>query len=918
MAKLEEYRRKRKFERTPEPSGDLPRVEAVEAKPKQPRKKILGAAQTSGEEDARWKASVRAKPPSREHGDTFVVQKHSATRLHYDFRLAVDGVLKSWAVPKGPSLNPEDKRLAVQTEDHPLDYAGFEGKIPEGNYGAGTVMVWDRGTFSPIGDADALTQIARGEIKFHLNGEKLRGSFVLVKLKHGEKKNEWLMIKHKDADVDPVWDIDTNDGSALTGRTIEEIADEVPPHREPSPLSPPELDGARKTAMPGKVGLMLASTVERPFSDPNWLFEIKWDGVRTLARVEDGALKLTSRNGIDVTKQYPELAELPKALSAREAILDGEIVALDDKGHSGFARLQQRMHVRTPAPTLVAQVPATYYLFDLLYCDGYDLRHVPLLQRKQFLKRLLHPGNHVRFSDHQIEQGKELYELAGANGLEGIIGKRSDSLYGEGRSSSWVKVKQTTTTDALIGGWTEPRTPGLRFGALLLGLYEGKKLKFIGHVGSGFDGNTQETIGKMLKERQVGFCTFDKVPETNEPEHWVKPELVARVKYSEWTPEKRLRHPVFLGLRNDAKPEDLTWKAEAEPAAKGEARESAANPNIVKAPEVVGKVLTARTQIEAELFKGKAESAVVEIDGKRMRWSNLNKIYWPESGYTKRELLAYYYRMADYILPFLRNRALVLRRYPDGIKGQSFFQKDVREGIPDWLETVAISSEEKGGDIHYVVANDLASLLFLTSLGCIDHNPWSSRIDDIEHPDYFFFDLDPSDETDFSVVLTIARALNNKLEEIGVTPFLKTSGATGFHLYIPVEPVYTYAQLRTFAEVVARTVSAEHPSLVTHERMVAKRPKGRILIDVHQNATGKPLAAPYVVRAFPKAPVSAPVSAGELKPNLAAEKFNMKTMPARVQDKGNLWADFWTKRLKLEHVMERLSASVENRGKAKK
>jgi DNA ligase D len=913
MAKLEEYRRKRKFDRTPEPSGDEPQPKV---KDKPARKRILGDAQTSGEEDARWKASVRAKPASREHGDTFVVQKHSATRLHYDFRLAVDGTLKSWAVPKGPSLNPEDKRLAVQTEDHPLDYAGFEGKIPEGNYGAGTVMVWDRGTFSPIGDADALTQIERGEIKFHLNGEKLRGSFVLVKLKHGEKKNEWLMIKHKDADVDQAWDVDAHDGSVLTGRTIEEIADELPPSRDPSVLSAQELEGARKMDMPAKVGLMLATAVGRPFSDPNWLFEIKWDGVRTLARIENGTIQLISRNGIDVTKQYPELAELPKAFSARQAVLDGEIVALDEKGHSGFARLQQRMHVRAPAPTLVAQVPATYYLFDLLYCDGYDLRHVPLLQRKDFLRRLLHPADHVRFSDHQMEQGKELYELAGANGLEGIIGKRADSLYGEGRSNSWVKIKQTTAIDAVVGGWTEPRTPGLRFGALLLGLYEGETLRFIGHVGTGFDGLTQETIGKMLKERETAACSFDKVPEANEPEHWVKPELVARVKYSEWTPDKRLRHPVFLGLRNDARPLELTWTTEVESAPKPEAP-PAANPSIVRAPEIVGKVLTARAQIESELFKGKAESAVVEIDGKRMRWSNLNKVYWPESGYTKRELLAYYYRMADYVLPFLRDRPLVLRRYPDGIKGQSFFQKDVREGIPDWLETVAIESDAKDGEIHYVVANDLASLLFLTSLGCIDHNPWSSRVDDLEHPDYFFFDLDPSDETDFSVVLTIARALNKKLEEIGVTPFLKTSGATGFHLYVPVEPVYAYAQLRTFAEVVARMVSAEHPSLVTHERMVAKRPKGRVLIDVHQNATGKPLAAPYVVRAFPKAPVSAPVSPRELKANLSAEKFNIKSMIARVDEKGDLWADFWKKRLKLEEVVERLSASVES-GKAKK
>ena len=914
MGKLEEYRKKRKFDRTPEPSGGEEQV-SVPRKP--PRKRILGAPQTSGEEDARWKASVKARPASREHGDTFVVQKHSATRLHYDFRLAGDGVLKSWAVPKGPSLNPEDKRLAVQTEDHPLDYGGFEGKIPEGNYGAGTVMVWDRGTFSPIGNVDALMQIERGEIKFHLNGEKLRGSFVLVKLRHGEKKNEWLMIKHKDTDVDPAWDVHAHDGSVLTGRTIEEIAEELPPRREPSVLAPAEIEGARKAPMPAKTGLMLASTMQRPFSDPNWLFEIKWDGVRTLGRIEDGTVKLTSRNGIDVTKQYPELAELPAALSVREAVLDGEIVALDEKGHSGFARLQQRMHVRAPAPTLVAQVPVTYYLFDLLYCDGYDLRHTPLVQRKEFLRRLMHPADYVRFSDHQMEQGKELYELAGANGLEGIVGKRVDSFYSEGRSNSWVKIKQTTTIDAVIGGWTEPRTAGLRFGALLLGLYEGKKLRFIGHVGTGFDSQTQEAIGKMLKERETTSCTFDKVPETNEPEHWAKPELVARVKYSEWTPEKRLRHPVFLGLRNDARTEDLTWKSEVEPEAKSEPPVPAAIPNIVRAPEVVGKVLTARAQIEVELFKGKAESAVVEIDGKRMRWSNLNKVYWPESGYTKRELLAYYYRMGEIILPFLRNRPLVLRRYPDGIKGQSFFQKDVREGIPDWLETVAIQSEGKNGDVHYVVANDLASLLFLTSLGCIDHNPWSSRVDDLEHPDYFFFDLDPSDETEFSIVLTIARALNKRLEEIGVKAFLKTSGATGFHMYIPVEPVYAYAQLRTFGEVIARMVSAEHPELVTHERIVAKRPKGRVLIDVQQNSMGKPLAAPYVVRAFPKAPVSAPVSPRELKANLVAEKFNIKTMAARVEENGDLWADFWTRRLRIEDVMDKLSASVAG-GRSKK
>jgi bifunctional non-homologous end joining protein LigD len=861
MARLEEYRRKRKFDRTPEPAG-----------------KEAAAA-----------------------GSTFVVQKHAARRLHYDFRLAVDGVLKSWAVPKGPSLNPLDKRLAVQTEDHPLEYAGFEGKIPEGSYGAGTVMVWDRGTFNVIGAPEAARQIQGGEIKFHLNGEKLRGSFVLVKLKQSEKGNEWLLIKHKDADADPAWYVDEHDGSVLTGRTLEEIAEELPPTRSANPLRPAEVNGARKSAMPAKVGFMLATPIQRPFSDASWLFEIKWDGVRALARLEDGSVTLHSRTGAPVSKRYPELASLPAAIDARNAILDGEIVALDARGHSDFERLQQRMHVRAPSPELLSAVPATYYVFDLLYCDGYDLRGSPLIERKELLRRLLRPSERVRFSDHQLEHGKELFELAREKGLEGIIGKRTDSAYTEGRSAKWVKVKTSRTLDAVIGGWTEPRAPGLAFGALLLGLYREGKLQFIGHVGSGFDGAAQAAMAKEFRNHAAAACPFEKVPETNEKPHWVSPVLVARVRFSGWTQERRLRHPVFVGLRDDIRPEDCLWENEAEvPATR----------TVVRTPEITGKVLSTDQRVEAELFTGKAENVTVEIDGKRMRFSNLNKVYFPESGYTKRNLLAYYYRMAGHVLPFLRDRPLVLRRYPDGIRGQSFFQKDVREGIPGWLATVPLPSGEAGEKIHYAVANDRASLLFLTSLGCIDHNSWSSRISDLEHPDYFFFDLDPSEGTDFSVVVTIARALSEKLEELGLAVFLKTSGATGFHLYIPVEPNYTYAQLRAFAEVVARVAAAEHPNLVTNERSVARRPAGRVLIDVHQNALGRPLAAPYVVRAFPKAPVSAPVLARELRAELKPEKFNMNNMDARIERVGDLWENFWKNRQTIEEAIERLSASV--------
>ena len=878
MAKLEEYKRKRQFDKTPEPSGD------------------------------------EGGPPKE---NFFVVQKHAARRLHYDFRLAINGTLKSWAVPKGPSLNSADKRLAVQTEDHPLEYGGFEGKIPEGSYGAGTVMVWDRGTFRPEGHDSALKQLERGEIKFNLSGEKLNGSFVLVKLKHSEKGNEWLMIKHKDAFEDPHYDIEQHDGSVLTGRTLAEIKEESPPTREATPLQPAELEGARKNAMLARLEPMLTSIGEGAFSDPNWLFEIKWDGVRALAWIQDGELTLRARHGADITKRYPELGALPEALTAREAILDGEIVALDATGHSNFGRLQERMHVRAPAKHLTEQVPVVFYIFDLLYCDGYDLRGAPLLQRKQLLQRVLHTSDRFRYADHQLERGKELFELASQNGLEGIVAKRTNSRYASGRSLNWLKLKVVQTLDAVIAGWTAARTTALPLGSLLLGLYQDKKLRFVGHVGSGFDAKKLEELASKLNDLKTSICPFDTEPETNEKAFWVKPELVARVKFGAWTQDEVLRHPVFLGLRDDTKPEECRWEDEVETAKSGHVpAPPPTNPDVVYSPEVVGKILKTKAQIENELFDGKLETVTIELDGKRLRFSNLNKVYFPESGYTKRNLIAYYYRIADYILPFLRDRALVLRRYPDGIKGQAFFQKDMKEGLPDWFVTAPIPSEAKGQPLNAPTANDRASLLYLTGLGCIDQNPWSNRLDDMDHPDYFFFDLDPSDGTEFSVVMTIARALYEELTALKLTSFLKTSGATGFHIFLPVEPVYTYEQLRTFGEIVARTVSAKHPHLVTNERIVSKRPAGRVLIDVQQNAHGRPLAAAYSVRAFPKAPVSAPILAKELRAKLKPETLNIKTIFERLREKGDLWADFWQKRQRLEEAIELLSSRIPERQKS--
>jgi bifunctional non-homologous end joining protein LigD len=859
MEKLEEYRQKRQFDRTTEPPG----------------------TETAAKSE-----------------NTFVVQKHAARRLHYDFRLAFEGTLKSWAVPKGPSLNPSDKRLAVQTEDHPLDYANFEGTIPEGSYGAGTVMVWDRGTFQVEGKTDANEQLQRGEIKFALNGEKLRGSFVIVKLKNSLKNNEWLMIKHKDSSIDPKWDIDEHDGSVLTGRLLPEIRAAESPRRGPSPLDAAQLEGACKRAMPARMAPMLATLSAKPFSDPNWLFEIKWDGVRALAWIENGKLTMRARSGSDITAQYPDLAGLPEALSCRQGILDGEVTVLDGRGRSDFEKLQKRMHVHNPPPKLVSEYPVVYFVFDLLYCDGYDLRAAQLLERKRFLQRLFRNSNRTRFLDHQVEKGKELFELAKQNDLEGIVAKRIDSQYVNARSPHWLKFKTSKTLDAVVGGWTAPRG-GTPFGSLLLGLYAGKKLQFIGHVGSGFDAQSHGQVATRLKELATKKCPFEQIPETNEKGTWVAPKLVARVRFSGWTQEDRLRHPVFLGLRDDVKPDDCRKEEEL------------AKPKqtyAVSAPRILGTVLATKSQIEAELFNGRAENVTLEMDGKRFRLSNLNKIYFPESGYTKRALIAYYYRMANYILPFLKDRPLVLRRYPDGIKGQAFFQKDMSEvfGLPDWFATLAVDSESKGQRIKYALANDRASLLYLTGLGCIDHNPWSSGRADLAHPDYVFFDLDPSEGTDFSVVVQIAKALYEKLEELQMSVFLKTSGATGMHLYIPLDPVYSYEQVRTFAEIVTRIVTAEHPSLVTNERTVSKRPTGRVLIDVQQNALGRPLAAPYVIRAFPGATVSAPLLPIELRTRLRPEKLNIATMHERLKEKGDLWADFWKRRQGLEDPINRL------------
>lgn len=543
---LREYKRKRKFSETPEPRGRIPAT----------------------------------------RGNSFVVQEHHATRLHYDFRLEVEGVMKSWAVPKGPSLNPADKRLAIQTEDHPLEYSKFEGVIPAGNYGAGDVIIWDNGTFDPEGGVSASAQLNRGELKFTMHGQKLNGSFVLVKLRQSRSgKGEWLLIKHRDQWADAAWDIADHGGSVVSKNTdgvgtkkrtwlsnrplksgkrraYDALHESQSPKSPEAVVNPSLLKGARRASMPEYIVPALASLSDKPFSDPSWLFEIKWDGLRTLARVQKGKAILWSRSKREITREYPEVARALDGGAHHDLWLDGEIVALDSEGRSDFQRLQQRMSIISPGAALMEKVPVVYYVFDVLYCDGYDLRQVPLIDRKSLLKQVLPVSPRIRYSDHQIEKGKELFELAVKRRLEGIVAKKSSGSYPEGRTRTWLKFKLTQELDAVVGGWTAPRRSRQHFGALLVGLYDGRKLEFIAGVGSGFAVTLQKRLAAQLEALQASRCPFATRPITSEEAHWVKPEIVARVKYGGWTEGRHLRQPTFLGLHEDHNPAECTFEKE--------------------------------------------------------------------------------------------------------------------------------------------------------------------------------------------------------------------------------------------------------------------------------------------------------------------------------------------------------------------
>jgi bifunctional non-homologous end joining protein LigD len=828
---LEEYRRKRVFSKTPEPPDK----------------------------------------PSREDGNRFFIQRHSARRLHYDLRLEMDGVLKSWALPHGPTLDPAIKRLAVHVEDHPFDYGSFEGTIPSGNYGAGSVTLWDRGTYEWLGPKTPAQMWESGDLKLRFHGHKIVGEFALVRTNRAKGK-DWLLIKKKDFAVREGWDPEADTRSVLQG---------------PGEISSTE--GAVKAEMPTSLEPMLATLGNAVPSGSDWLYEVKWDGYRALCFIEGGKVRMVSRRGTKLDKQFAPVAQaLAQSVKADNTIIDGEVVALDESGNPSFQHLQNLTGFGTkPALKGMAPPNLNFFAFDLLYLNGYDLRKAALIDRRQLLMSILLPSEIVRYSEHFIGKGDELLQAVRAKGLEGIIAKQAQSRYESKRSGSWIKIKVTTQQDFIVCGYIlGEREP---FGSLVLGYNKNKKLAYAGNVGSGFTQQSLKGVFEKVKPLITKKPVLSDVPKEIGEVTWVKPELICAVKFTSWTKDDRLRAPVFLGMRTEVEPEE-----------------------VVRETGLIGESLLAEetadeSKQEVLLPADKAEIAL-DIDGHRLKFSNLNKVFYPADGYTKRDVINFYAAIADLLVPHLQGRPLSLKRYPNGIDQDYFFQKDA-SGFPDWLHREELADEEDAESKTRVICDDKASLLYLANLGCIDQNPYMSRLGTLEHPDFILIDLDPY-HCGYDRIVEAAQLVREKLRLIGLTGYPKTTGGNGMHVYVPVEPIYSSAQTRQFAEILARWVAAERSDLFTTPRMVSAREKGKVYFDYLQNASGKTISAPYVLRAYPGAPVATPLKWDEVVHGLKPAQFHIANVLRRFERVGDLFAGVLNKPQELGPAIEKLSAMV--------
>jgi bifunctional non-homologous end joining protein LigD len=896
----------------------------------------MGLKEYKAKRDFKKTTEPAGKEKDRKGGHRFVIQKHDASHLHYDFRLEMEGVLKSWAVPKGPSMDPSVKRLAMMVEDHPIEYGSFEGIIPEGNYGAGTVMIWDEGTYHAVDtegrEANEKTlkaMLKKGSLKFAMEGKKLKGEFALVKTRSPNgKDNQWLLIKHRDKYASEE-DITKKDKSVVTKRSLERIAKESGKgssvwrsgaHREEV-----DLHGATKATMPHDIKPMYATLVDKSFDEKDWIYEIKWDGYRAIAEVNYNKVEIYSRNNLSFNEYFPTVKEALQK-SGIQAVFDGEIVALDENGLARFELIQN--YKGTGKGNIV------YYVFDLLYYNGYDLTGFPLTERKEILKKILPDVPEVRYNDHVEGNGIRFFGEAVKQGLEGIMAKRGNSIYQPGlRTKDWLKIKIHKRQEAVIAGFTEPRGGRKHLGSLVLGVYEGDELVYIGHSGGGFNEKSLEGIYKKLKPLVIKKSPFSKIPKTNMPVKWVIPQIVCEVKFQEWTAEGIMRMPIFIEIREDKEAKEVKREVEKEvkkiiknektkdkiSESNTKSKNSKSNSGG-KARQPVKRNARSESNKTKTKYKTTAEGSgqlegveviskekgeqMVKIENRTLKLTNLEKIYWPDEGYTKGDLINYYNKIAPFILPYLIDRPESLKRSPNGIKAPGFFQKDMPEATPEWILTKKIYSESNDADVNYMLCQDKASLIYMANLGCIEINPWNSRLASLQFPDYIVIDLDPQD-VPFEQVIEVSLAVKEVLDRGGIEGYCKTSGSRGLHIYIPMGARYDYDQGKEFALLIATLVQELVPGITSLERSPAKR-KNKIYLDYLQNRKGQTLAAPYCVRPKPGATVSTPLEWKEIKKDLSPSEFTINTIFKRIEKKGDIFKPVLGKGIDLAKCLENL------------
>lgn len=767
-------------------------------------------------------------------GGMFVVQKHAATRLHYDLRLEHDGVLMSWAVPQGPSLDPSVKRLAVHTEDHPIEYADFEGTIPKGEYGGGEMIVWDRGSLAFDEDPDA--GLERGKLLFTLHGYKLHGQWTLVRMKDSR---EWLLIKHTDTWVRT--DHEFDERSVYTGLTVEDLA------RSGSAVED-LVARLASSAKPGTVSSrdftpMLARVAAEPFSRPGWVFEIKYDGYRLIAEKDGGAVTLRYRSGADATAVFPEITTALRRLPHHHLLVDGEVVVLGPDGTPSFHRLQRRGRLsnRHDIARAATALPATFFAFDLISAEGYDLRRMSLVDRKSELRTVVPDIGPLRYADHVNDRGEAMYEHVVEMGLEGVMAKDGMSAYRSGRSEAWLKIRSEHVGTFGIVGFTDRKGSDDGFGALHLAGLRGGSLSYVGRVGTGFTVDVMAGLVEELQALATDTPAIANIPAPQPSDTWVEPQLSATVRYLALTPDGLLRQPVFLGHQ----PLDLHDVTDLD-----EPTERSHEPPV---PSIVDLRSTEPT--------------------------NADKVFWPDDGYTKGDLIDYYTSVADHLLPYLSDRPVVLDRYPDGIDGTSFFQKNAPDYVPDWIRTQRIERDDGAGNTYFIV-EDAESLRYIINTGAIPLHVWASRVGSIDTPDWCTLDLDPK-SAPFTDVVTVARTIREVCDEMGLPSFPKTSGKTGLHVLVPMGAPMNYEQQKLLGALIASVVESRLVDIATTIRMPAKR-GDKVYIDHLQNGRGKLIVAPYSVRPVPGATVSAPLRWSEVTPSLDISRFTIRSMPRRL------------------------------------